>query len=242
MNEIIIPNTHEADKALQLVDRLADDICESQLTMQKNFVRIGQALLDVETKQHWIQRSFPDDTEDVDVPCRSFARYLKSVGTRANRKRTQLYHCLGVAKDLLPLIPETDLVTMGITKATMLRKMVTAGHTPFPKLIEAAKSKTVTAGQLMARIATDTGLYLPKEEEGKAWRELGLLRLDDAEAATFLSTISLAARGGDTQIEMNTWQDWTDLSPEMKTDLLSRIFAEFIATYSALYPAKEGDN
>lgn len=223
MIEILPPLPADAAAALALVDALADSICSDQLNLQRNFVHIGQALAVIEDNKYWMGRT------------KSFSEYLNTIEKRANKKRTQLYHCLGVARDLLPLIPEQDLIDMGISKAITLRRMQGEGHEPTAELVEVAK--TQTDQQLRCEIAKATGLFFPQDEPGKKWIDLGQLVLTDGESDVCFRVFNVAAKidfdaAEQLKVDVQSWKDWQDLAPSVKAALLiDRIFAEFLATY-----------
>ncbi len=229
--ELIAPPSKQqislANKALDAVDILADSIRQSQHTIEKDFVSIGKALMVVEQGQHWMHRQVTNEKGDL-VPCPSFSDYLKTVEKRAERKRTQLYHCLGVAKDVLPFISEEALVKLGITKATTLRKMVNEGYNPSDELLRDAPGLTNT--QLKEKIAETTGLFLPEPEVGEKLYDLGLVKFSPEQAEVFLRMIRTALRELEIDnIPIEHWEDYADLSPSLKAEIMEAQCADFLS-------------
>jgi hypothetical protein len=228
MSEILAPHTDVqlaiAHEAMEAVDNLADAIREGQISLQENFVKIGQALLSVEANQHWMQGKF-----------KSFSQYVRAVADRAERKRTQLYHYLGVATDLLPIVTEKDLVAMGITNAAVLRTMLTAGHQPTTDLIELAKDGTTS--ELKKQIGISTGLFLPQEVD-EDWFDLGQMKVSAEQRSVFMRAVNCMIKhcGGDnlSQIVIDTDKDWVDLAPTSKAEIIEFMCAEFLATWGAV--------
>ncbi len=229
--ELIAPPSKQqitlANKALDAVDLLADSIRQSQHTIEKDFVSIGKALMVVEQGQHWMHRQVTNEKGDL-VPCPSFSDYLKMVEKRAERKRTQLYHCLGVAKDVLPFISEEELVKLGITKATTLRKMVNEGYNPSDELLRDAPGLTNT--QLKEKIAETTGLFLPENEEGQKWYDLGSVPFTPDQVEVFLRMVRAALRELEIDnIPIEHWEDYADLSPSLKAEIMEAQCADFLS-------------
>ncbi len=212
----VLPPFTDAQKqqALQLREEISSFLAlnrEHKEALEGNFVEIGTRLATIRTELYWQIWNH-----------RNFSEFMKSLDSR-----TQNYHCLGVARDLLPLISKEDLVRIGISKASVLRAMVKGGKSISPELIAMARDKTKE--ELEGTVAKELGLV--EDAEKGTWFSFGGARMEDEERAEFLRTANLAIReGGLESEEITNWQEVPSLK---KKQIIQVICAEFISTYAA---------
>jgi hypothetical protein len=184
---------------------------EHKAGLEQNFVEIGSRLATIRTGRYWRVWQF-----------KNFSQYMKSL-----ESRTQNYHCLGVARDLLSLVSKEQLVKIGISKASILRAMVKGGKAISPELIAMAQDKTKEE----LEGAVDKELGLVEDDTPGKWFSYGGAKMEDAERAEFLRTVNLVVRtadlGGE---EIVSWQEVPSLR---KKQIVQTLCAEFIATYAA---------
>lgn len=177
--------------------------------LESTYVEIGDRLAEIRTNRYWLLWGF-----------KNFSKYMQSL-----ESRTQNYHCLGVARDLLPLVLKEDLVRIGISKASVLRAMVKGGKAISAELITMARDQTKE--ELEGAVAKELGLV--KEERGP-WFSFGGAHMEDAEKEEFLHTMNLVVRAGDLGgEEITNWQDTPSLR---KKQIVQVLLAEFQATYA----------
>ena len=219
--EVLPPYTDEekelARAALSEVKTLMQRVRRSELELESNYVRLGKALYEVQRHQYWMVEGF-----------KSWNVYLNSLN--ADVRRTQLYHYSGVAKDLLPVISEADLVQIGISKAAVLRKILKTGRVPSPELVE--KAKTGTLADLRSDVAQVT--HEPNDDPG-SWFDLGAIKLTEEELEEFNRTADLAART-DPPATDHAVTNWADEPWQIRKEILWRWGAEF---WSAHEPGLE---
>src|SRR5262249_4339415 len=96
--------------------------------------------------------------------------YLMDCEQRFGRGRSFLYDCKSVAQRLLPAVPETTLIDMGITKARELAQYTKKkGKNPDENLISKAMDGQVSTDEFRAMVAESLH---EKPEKGK-WYEFG---------------------------------------------------------------------
>jgi len=115
--EILPPlNAREALAKREEIDTLLDQISAHELRLSHSYARLGSLLREVKVNQYWIAFGF-----------QRFSSYLETVRQKIDRRRSQVYAILSVAETLLPLISESDLEEIGITKSHELRRLVLQG-------------------------------------------------------------------------------------------------------------------
>lgn len=106
-------NKEAALKLSEDIDALLGQISAHELRLAKSYARLGGYLREVKNQQYWIAYGYD-----------RFSSYLEYVRTKIGRERSQVYSYLSVAEALLPLMSETELETVGISKAHELRRLV----------------------------------------------------------------------------------------------------------------------
>lgn len=213
-DEVLPPFTEDQQReAVKLQGEIAVYLAsnrEHKAGLESNFVEIGSRLSAIRTKRYWLVWQF-----------RNFSQYMKSLDSR-----TQNYHCLGVARDLLPLVSKEELVKIGISKASVLRAMVKGGKFLSPELIAMARDKTKE--ELEGAVDKELGLV---EDGPGTWFSFGGAKMEDAERTEFLRTMNLAVRAADLGGEEIT--NWQEVPSLRKKHIFQTLCAEFIAGYSA---------
>jgi hypothetical protein len=177
--------------------------------LESNYVEIGDRLAVVRSERYWLLWGF-----------KNFSAFMKSL-----ESRTKNFHSLGVARDLLPLIPKDDLVKIGISKAALLRKMVKGGKSISAELIEIAKTKTKE--ELEGAVETELGI-VQAEDKGQ-WFSFGGARMEDGEREEFLRTMNTVIRSA--EIEGEEITNWQEVPSVRKKQLIHLLCAEFLSTY-----------
>lgn len=176
MTEDVFPETEliqttqsdrdEAAEAIREAEALADDIRTHDRKMQADFVKLGSVLLRIRNEKHWITAGY-----------KSWGAYIKSIGERIGKGRTQLFLTVSVVENLLPNVAEEDLTDIGITKSAALSQFSkTTGRLPPEELIEKAKDPAVSADEFRAAVNTEGRIF--PDEKGK-WMELAFYATPD---------------------------------------------------------------
>src|ERR1700726_642208 len=116
MTEITILPLINAEQAQQLtaaVDSLLESIGRHEHKLSASYAKLGILLSDVESTQAWAPLGFA-----------KFSSYLEDIRKRIDRKRSQIYNYIAVAKALSPYLSEFCLEEIGITKGNELRRLV----------------------------------------------------------------------------------------------------------------------
>lgn len=204
----------EHEKAATLASEIQafiDSNRQHKSALEQNFVEIGERLVAIRRSRYWKLFGF-----------QNFTLFMKSLDGR-----TQNYHCLGVARDLLTYVSKADLVSMGISKAAELRLMVKGAKPITPELVELAIKGTQE--ELEDEVAKQLGLV---EEEPGEWFGFGGARLSDEEKAIFLRTVNAAIKAAGLESEAIT--EWKGVpSAKKKQILLEVIFPEFLSSYGS---------
>ena len=152
------PLNQEAAALLSVeIDELLGQISAHELRLSHSYARLGAKLWRVEQEQFWISYGFD-----------RFSSYLKFIGEKIDRRRSQMYGYLAAAETLLPHLTESKLEEIGITKAYQLQRLVKGGGSvevqiPDPanqtedtfgtvQLMDYAARPEVTAAQLRVRV------------------------------------------------------------------------------------------
>lgn len=169
------------EAALQLasdIDSLLAQISTHELRLAKSYARLGGLLREVKNQQYWIAYGYD-----------RFSSYLEFVRTKIGRERSQVYSILSVAETLLPLMSESSLEAVGISKAHELRRLVKEGGNiacsipdpriefeegkdsrPLIPITDYASDPKVTAKQL--RVKVNELLHIHEDVKG-SWLDLG---------------------------------------------------------------------
>jgi len=200
-----------AEGARVQIDSLLASIGRHQDEVDASFVALGRLLVDVQTNKHWITYGF-----------KSFGAYLNSIEGRV--KRTQFYAIIGVASKL-SAVPESDLIQMGITKASLLTKVVKfKGTLPSPELVEKAKNPDVSWDELEGATYKEAGLC-PPETNDKVFN-LGYVFFTPEETEEFYGAVASAT--SDPDYPMQPIDNWQHASPNERKEVLMRWAKEFL--------------
>lgn len=181
-----------------------------KVSLESNFVEIGDRLATVRTGRYWLMWGF-----------KTFGKFMDSL-----ESRTQNYHCLGVARDLLQYVSKADLVEMGISKATALRLLVKGGKPVTAEIVVMAKEKTEE--ELKGAVAKELGLV--EDEEPGTWFSYGGARLADDEREEFLRTMNTVIRSAEIGSEEIT--NWQETPSRRKKEIIHLLCAEFLSSYA----------
>lgn len=144
------------------------EICLNALSsaeeeFDSNYARLGGLLDKVKTQKLWLLPGWAGSSEGF----KSFGSYLKQIEPRVKKGRSQIYAIIGVSEELSPLVSEADLATIGISKASELRKVLKAGKTITKAMITSALDPRMTAQELKASIFEAAHIYVPESEPEK---------------------------------------------------------------------------
>jgi hypothetical protein len=173
MNEPTYLEPLNKDAALRLsedIDALLGQISTHEIKLARSYARLGGLLREVKNQQYWMSYGYD-----------RFSSYLEFVRGKIGRERSQVYAILSVAEALLPLMTESELETVGITKAHELRRLVGQGGsleatfevavsaggndwTESVRIMDYAASPKVTAKQL--RVKVNEILHIHEDRQG----------------------------------------------------------------------------
>lgn len=177
-------------------------------SLGRNFVRLASIVYQVQQTKAWI-----------DWGHKSFNDYLTAIGDQIDRKRGQIYNMLATVR-LLPSLSETDLLDLGVTKASVLKDYARdMKKQPPPQLVEYAKNPATSVEDLRAQVYTKTHGEPP---EGQKYYKIAYVATP-GQQETIQKGFSLAAK-------MAKFPE--DLAEHSKTAAtLEVIMQEFIGTY-----------
>ncbi len=192
------------------IEALIIQISEGQWSLGKKFVELGQALLEVRAKKYWESWGYT-----------TFGSYIDMVTERMDRGRAQLYGYMGVVEKLLPRIGNDQLVEMGISKASELARVVSAGKVIPPALFAKAIDGDVKVSELKAAVGAELNLARP---ENGQWHDVGGFYATKEEWEEILRGYDIAARVD--PVIAGTTPDWS-----RRKEVQQRLVREFLATY-----------
>jgi len=206
----------EATKVREEVEALLTNIDSQHSGLETNFVKLGQCLDTISNSKYWLTWGY-----------KSFKSYLSSIEPRVKRGRTQIYNCLGIARDLLPLIPADQLTKIGVSSANALRLLLKGGGTISGEILELALNGTVA--ELESAIATKLGL---QPDEPGTWFNFGGAKFTDAQREEFIRTVNAVVRVANIHVE-GSITNWQDVPSPTKREIFACLCAEFLSTYEA---------
>lgn len=159
-------NEVHAGMLAEEVDSKISKILASESSLDKGYVELGLLLREMNVNKYWKLLNY-----------KSYGAYIKELGEKYGKSRSQLYHYFSVIKELEPYILPADLNAMGIAKANVLRASVKrTGFPPSREIIQHAIS-SCTAAELRKLVFDDDngqpergswydqeGFYLTEEE------------------------------------------------------------------------------
>lgn len=206
----VVSNTdrRNAEALLARVDELLDDSRATQDRLHRNFIEIGIALLAVEKSRAWTLRAKSSD------------QYIKDCEGRFGRSRTVLYGYKSVAENLLPHMPASQLMEIGISKAQPLAQYAKKHAGDLPDLLV---SKAVDAGvgveEFKAAVAESQH---EKPEKGK-WFQIPGFFVTAEEKEEIDRGLRVAEAVEPLPVDCPDW---------LKTKItVQRLVAEFLSTY-----------
>lgn len=204
----------EAKKIQQKIEEIVNEILTSKESIDRNFVRVSRLIEEVRQKKYWLLGEY-----------KTFGDYLSDCEKKFGIKHSQLYVGMKVARNLLPSIPEKDLVEIGISKAGVLSKYVEqSGQTQIPQdIIDAAKTKKTEEldGMVNARLHN----VIP-EEKGN-WFSIGGFFATEDERQEILDALEIA--GNIDPLVPKTIPQW-----QRTKECCLRMAREFIGTYGSV--------
>lgn len=242
MTEIIHLGKGEIVTLRNQIDELLDAIGEDQLRLATSYARLGRLLCEVSESEKWRDWGYE-----------SWGKYIQFVGNRIHRERSQIYASFTAAKNLLPLVSESDLETVGISKAIDLQKFVKqSGRNPAHvmikisaeeklalkfdadeiSLLEFAKHPEVSGKRLHAAVLE--ALHEKGEVKG-TWFDLGGFYATADEKKEILNAMSVARR-------VEPIIPDTDPEHVQRKAIFLRWAQEFAGTYSEELTVRFPDN
>lgn len=203
----------EAARIQKDIEKITRTILSEKQSLDSNFVKLSQLIDEVRRKKYWLLGDF-----------KNFGEYIADCEARYGLKHSQLYVGMKVTRNLLPSVPEQDLVDMGISKAGVLSKYVEqSGQKSIPKeILDAAKNRKVGRDELDAQVNSKLHNVVP--ENGR-WRNLGGFFADDGEWKEVEDALDLA--GNIDPVVSNAIPNWQQLKEKVL-----RLAREFLGTYS----------
>lgn len=158
----------DAQQTNEQIDQLAGLIKTQERTISSSWVKLGGLAHKVRQKKYWSVYGY-----------HSFGAFVASLEPKVNRKRSQVYLCVGVVETLGSQISDDDLQEMGITAAHELEKYAKeSGKLVSQELIDFALDPEKDVEELRAEIATT--LHKSPTEKGR-WYEFGGFFVSDEE-------------------------------------------------------------
>lgn len=202
----------EAEAAEETITDLLRAINKNEQVLSRDITKLGLTLLSVQSKQFWLMWGF-----------RSWSSYLESLAATHGRKRTQLYHVVGVVADLEESLGAECLNRIGISKAIKLRMLKKAKGSLPEAIIRLADNPSSTIQDVEVAVLDAMGAARP--EHGK-YRNLGSSPWTDEEWKEYTQAIAIAKR--EAGIPHDAPED-----VQMKMALLA-MAREFLSTYGAV--------
>ena len=207
------PPDPKADALKEQIDTLVSQISDGQWTLGRKFVQLGVALLEVRSNKYWEQWGHP-----------SFGAFIDTVTVKLDRGRAQLYGYIQISERLLPSIGEDQLVEMGISKASELARVVSAGKVISPALLAKAFDGEVKVAELKAALGAE--LNQQASPENGQWHDVGGFYATKEEWEEIQRGYDIAARVD--PVVASTAPDWV-----RRKEVQQRLVREFLETYEA---------
>lgn len=216
--EILPPVTQqdktEAHKLHQQILALITETRSAESELEHNYVSLAKAIYKVQTKLLWQVLGY-----------NSWKEYFSFLEEKFGKGRTQLYGYIGTVRALQEHVEDKDMVDMGISRASELKKAVQAtGKSPSDDLIKHALDKKLTLPEFREKVHQDFGI-VDHNEKG-TWYDLGGLYLTTDERETFEKAIKFT-KGVDPPI------DHMLSKHQQFKEVLFRWLEEFMGTYES---------
>lgn len=151
------PDPVEVDTVKSDIETLLTSIRNHELRLASSFAKLGRQLHRVQCDKLWLSWGF-----------NTFGSYIDSVREQINKGRSQIYAIVGVAEKLLPSVCESDLDSMGISRAQELVRFVKQSGRKVPQhLLELALDNSRTIEELHSAVLE--ALQEKGEVKGKWW-------------------------------------------------------------------------
>jgi hypothetical protein len=161
------------------IDQIADLIKTNERTVSSSWVKLGGLAHKVRQRKFW---SVYGHT--------SFGSFVASLEPKVNRKRSQVYLCVGVVETLGSQIPEEKLQEMGISAANELKKYAKESGKLVPQsLVDYALDPKHDVEEIRAEVSK--ALHKTPEEKGK-WYEIGGFFVTDEEKKLIEDCVEIA--------------------------------------------------
>jgi hypothetical protein len=152
------PDPIAADTVKSDIETLLTSIRNHELRLATSHAKLGRQLLRVQQDKLWVPWGF-----------QSFGSYIDSVRQQIDKGRSQIYNCISVADKLLPAVCESDLDSMGISRAQELARFVKQSGRKVPeRLLLLALDDTRTIEELHSAVLEE--LHEKAEVRG-AWHQ-----------------------------------------------------------------------
>lgn len=212
-NAAYLQKETEAKQLLEDIHKTLEAIQHGHNEFVTGFARLGTMLVEVKQNKYWKDWGFE-----------SFGKFVQYVEEKVKKGRSQIYNTISVAEKLLPYVSESGIEKMGITKASILAKVVKeTGLEPSLEVKEAAVNPQVEADEFKATVYGNYKVQNMDNEKGK-YRDLGGFFATDEEWQEIQEVFALAEKQ-DPPI-LNETSEWA-----RRKEIIWRLCAEFKATY-----------
>lgn len=203
----------EAASVQKDIELITKTILQEKQSLESNFVKLSQKIDLVRRKKYWLLGDF-----------KNFGEYIEDCETRFGLKHSQLYVGMKVTRNLLPSVPENELVDMGISKAGVLSKYVEqSGQRSIPEeIMVTARDPKKTREELDAQV--NSRLHNVSPQKGK-WFSLGGFFCSEDEKKEIEDAWELAAAID--PVISNAIPDWMQLKEKQL-----RLAREFFSSYA----------
>lgn len=213
MSELTNEELQEAELLNTQVDELASTIQSNEKLISSSWVKIGSLIYKIRSKKYWQVYGYS-----------SFGSYAKSLEPKINRKRSQVYLAVGVIETLGDQIEPQNLESMGITKASVLRKYAKQSGKRVPQdLIDTASDENTSTEDIDATVSKL--LHEPPKDK-TTWYNFGGFYVSEAEKDEIEAAIELAKMVDPVVLHTN---------PEhiQRGEVFMKMCREFYGTYAA---------
>ena len=195
------------------IEQVTGIILAEKKSIDSNFVRLSQYIEEVRRKKYWLLGSY-----------RTFGDYVEDIGKKFDIGHSQLYLGMRVTRNLLPTIPENDIVEIGITKASVLSKYVEqSGQQNIPQeILDVAKDPTKDREDLDAAVNAKLHNIMPAKG---TWLNLGGFFVDEDERLEIQQSLEIA--GSIDPVVPNSIPEW-----QQRKEKILRLCREFSSTYA----------
>jgi len=215
--ELVSPPTKEekaeAHATHQQILALISEARVQEQQLDANYVKIGVKINTMQAKKYWIILGYASWTD-----------YFDFLQSKFGAGRTQLYHYLGIAKTLLPTIPEQKLIAMGVSKASELKRAVqTTGQQPSDDIIELGTNPKVGVHQFRAKLHQEQ--HIVDDEPKGVWFDFKGCYLTEEEKKEILQAFDYAKKVD--PVIPTTWAPHAQFK-----EIMLRLAREFTGTWA----------